>query len=74
VLYYRTKYGVRTELVPIARIGLNRRRARALYEAGYRSVEDVAAEDPSVLSGVLGVGRRTAARIIRSARRIAGAG
>ncbi|RLG83716.1 MAG: hypothetical protein DRO39_08235, partial [Thermoprotei archaeon] len=74
VLYYRTKYGVRAELVPIARIGLNRRRARALYEAGYRSVEDVAAEDPSVLSGVLGVGRRTAARIIRSARRIAGAG
>ncbi len=73
VLKYRVSYGVRPELIELVvnLEGIGRVRARALYDAGYRTVEDVAMASPSDIAyRVRGVGERLAESIVRQAREL----
>ena len=72
-LHVRLRHGIREELIPlIALEEVGRRRARVLYEAGFRSVEAVALADPADLEALPGIGRTLAVKIISSARRTLG--
>ncbi|NPA22933.1 MAG: DEAD/DEAH box helicase [Crenarchaeota archaeon] len=72
MLKIRVRYGVRSELVELVQLeGVGRARARALYEAGYRTIEDVARADPREISRrVKGIGERLAKIIVESAREL----
>jgi len=61
----RVRYGVRDELLELVRLeGIGRVRARRLYEAGYRTLSDLASASMKELSKVPGIGRRIAASIL----------
>ena len=61
----RVRYGVREELLELVRLeGVGRVRARRLYEAGYRSLSDLASASIDELARVPGIGRRIAASIL----------
>ncbi|MEM3818821.1 MAG: DEAD/DEAH box helicase [Nitrososphaerota archaeon] len=61
----RIKHGVREELLPLTRLkGIGRVRARALYRAGYTSIEKLRAVTVEDLTRVLGIGRRIAEKIL----------
>lgn len=61
----RIKHGVREELLPLTRLkGIGRVRARALYRAGYTSLEKLRAITVEDLTRVLGIGRKTAEKIL----------
>ncbi len=67
----RIEHGVREELLNLIRIRyIGRVRARALYRAGFRDVNDVASADPEVISKVTGTGLKLAKEIIMSAKEI----
>ncbi len=70
VLKIRVRYGVKNELVELVQIeGVGRARARALFDAGYRTIEDIARADPREISRrVKGVGEKLARIIVESAR------
>jgi len=68
---YRIKYGIKEELVELVKVeGVGRRRSRALYNAGIRSLSELAMADPKSLEKIRGIGSELAARIIREARKI----
>ncbi len=70
VLKWRVKYGVRPELVELVQLeGVGRARARLLYEAGFKSIEDIANTSPAnIASRVRGIGEKLAKIIVESAR------
>lgn len=72
---YRVIYGVREELLELVlRLeGVGRARARALYNAGYRSLADIAKATPAQLAKVPGIGERLASSIIEQARALTAA-
>ncbi len=72
VLRWRLTYGVRDELIElVANLeGVGRARARALYNAGLRSVEDVANADPKAISMIRGFGDKLARSIVEQARKL----
>ncbi|USS40636.1 DEAD/DEAH box helicase [Thermococcus aggregans] len=56
-LHLRVKYGVREELLELTSLPMiGRKRARALYNAGFKSVEDIIKAKPSELLRVEGIG------------------
>ncbi len=70
-LHARVKHGIREELLDLVRLpGVGRRRARALYNSGFRSVEEVAEAKISDLLEVEGIGLRMAEKILEEARKI----
>lgn len=61
----RIRYGVREELIPLTRLkGIGRVRARALYKAGYTSLEKLKTITVEDLTRVLGIGRKMAEKIL----------
>ena len=65
----RMKVGVKQELLQLTAVpGVGRRRARALYEAGYHTISDLASADPRRLQRIPGIGPKLAENIIREAR------
>ncbi len=57
VLAQRIKYGVREELLQLVAIpGIGRVRARRLYNAGYRTLHDLATATPGELLRIQGIG------------------
>mgnify|MGYP000210771740 CR=1 FL=1 len=61
----RIKYGVKEELIPLTRLkGIGRVRARALYRAGYTSIEKLRSATIEDLTRILGIGRKTAEKIL----------
>jgi len=60
-LHIRLKKGVREELLDLVQLpGIGRKRARALYNAGFRSLEDVASASVADLLKVEGIGLKIA--------------
>lgn len=56
-LRMRLKYGIKEELLPLVKIrNIGRVRARALYDAGFKTVKDVRSASFSELANVLGEG------------------
>ena len=72
MLRWRLTYGVKDELIELVvnLEGVGRARARALYNAGFRSVEDVANADPRVISMIRGFGDKLARSIVEQARKL----
>ena len=57
----RLTYGISLELLPLVDIsGIGRVRARALFDAGYKSMESILHEDVQVLAKVQGFGPKLA--------------
>jgi len=55
----RLRYGVREELLPLVKLkGIGRVRARALYRAGYTSIEKLREARPEELMKIPGIGSR----------------
>lgn len=75
-LRYRVRYGVKPELLELVvnLEGVGRVRARALYNAGYRTIGDIASVSANALSRVPGIGERLASSIIEQARKLMGEG
>jgi len=72
VLERRIKHGIRGELLEITRIrGVGRKRGRALFRIGYRSVEELASANPLEISKLEGIGVKLAEKIIGEAKKIA---
>jgi helicase len=72
VLERRIKHGIRGELLEITRIrGVGRKRGRALFRIGYRSVEELANASPLEISKLEGIGVKLAEKIIGEAKKIA---
>ena len=72
ILRWRLTYGVRDELIELVvnLEGVGRARARALYNAGFKSVEDVANADPRVITMIRGFGDKLARSIVEQARKL----
>lgn len=71
----RLKYGVKPELLPLVSIpGVGRVRARRLYEAGYRTLHDLALASPEELLRVKGLGPSTVRSILEALGRAEEAG
>ncbi len=67
----RVMYGVREELLELVQLpGVGRIRARALYNAGFRTLDDVASARVRDLVAVRGIGDSLARSIIGEARRL----
>ena len=67
ILALRVRYGVREELLQLAQLpGVGRVRARRLYEAGYKSIHDLAVADPRELMRIRGIGPSTVASIMEA--------
>ncbi len=63
-LRVRIRYGVKEELVELVRIeGIGRARARALYNAGFMSLEDIRSASTKELAKVRGIGEKLAEKI-----------
>lgn len=70
-LEYRVKYGVSEELVDLVSIRfVGRKRARALWNAGYRSLQDIANAKPYDLMAIKGFGKTLAEKIIKNAQAV----
>jgi len=65
----RLVHGVREELLELVELeGVGRVRARALYDAGYRTLMDIARSSPKALASVRGIGEKLAISIWEQAR------
>ncbi len=63
-LRIRVKYGVKEELAELVKIeGIGRARARLLYNAGFKSLEDIKNADIKELERIKGIGRKLAEKI-----------
>lgn len=72
-LEVRIRHGVKEDVVELLAIpGVGRVRARRLYAAGYKTLEDVARATPTELKRIEGIGEVLAARIVEEARRLLG--
>ena len=70
-LYIRVKYGVREEIADLVAIRyVGRRRARELYEHGFKSVEEVANANVKDLTEIKGIGEKLAEKIIKNAKAV----
>lgn len=72
ILKYRIRYGIKEEIIPLARIrGVGRVRGRSLYKAGYRTPDDVANAGVNELAMIIVsgkvIGTSNAKRIIYNA-------
>lgn len=67
---YRVVYGVKEELLELVMNlrGVGRVRARTLYNAGFRTLADIARARPSDIARLQGFGERLAASLIEQAR------
>ena len=73
ILKYRVRYGVKPELLELVvnLEGVGRVRARALYDAGFKTIEDIANTSPSVIAlHVKGIGEKLAEKIVNQARQL----
>ncbi|AFK22351.1 ATP-dependent DNA helicase [Pyrococcus sp. ST04] len=65
-LRVRVKYGIREELLPLMELPMvGRRRARALFNAGFRTVEDIKSAKPADLLKIEGIGVKTVEAIFK---------
>ncbi len=65
-LHLRLKHGVREELLELVELPMiGRKRARALYNAGFKTVADIVKAKPSELLAVEGIGVKVLERIYR---------
>ncbi len=65
-LHLRLKHGVREELLELGELPMiGRKRARALYNAGFKTVGDIVKAKPSELLAVEGIGVKVLERIYR---------
>ncbi len=72
ILNLRIKEGIREDILQLVLIpGVGRVRARRLYDAGLRSIEDVASASPGRIKAIYGFSDTLANAIIRRARTIA---
>ncbi|RLG61816.1 hypothetical protein DRN87_01500 [Candidatus Geothermarchaeota archaeon] len=70
-LIYRLKYGVKSELVPLVQIPkIGRRRARALYNHGYKTLSTLAKARLEDLISIPRIGISTAKEILRELSKI----
>jgi len=70
-LSIRIENGVKEELIPLIKLrGIGRVRARALYSAGIRSVEDLMRTDPKKLLGLRGFGESVVRQIYEQLKKI----
>jgi len=70
VLEKRLRYGVREELLELVSIpGVGRVRARKLYRAGFRSLEELASASIWELSRIEGIGEKLARSIVEFSRK-----
>lgn len=71
---YRVVYGVREELLGLVLNlrGVGRVRARTLYNAGYRTVADIAKARPSDIARLPGFGEKLALSVVEQARSLLG--
>lgn len=61
----RIRYGVRAELLDLVKLrGVGRKRARLIYNAGFRRREDLVDVEPERLSRATGIGKKVAIGII----------
>lgn len=68
-LYLRIKHGVPEELLPLVTLrGVGRFRAKLLYEAGYRTVRDIADAEPRDLERIPSIGRKLSEELVEQAR------
>jgi len=73
-LEVRIKYGVKEDIIELLSIpGVGRVRARKLYLAGYRRLEDLARAAPAQLRKIEGIGETLSFKIVEEARRLVGA-
>uniref|UniRef100_A0A7C1E3H4 ATP-dependent DNA helicase Hel308 n=1 Tax=Fervidicoccus fontis TaxID=683846 RepID=A0A7C1E3H4_9CREN len=69
----RLRYGVKEDIIELLAIpGVGRVRARRLYQAGFRTIEDIAKATPSQLKKIEGIGDALSVRLIEEARRLVG--
>ncbi|KAA8923086.1 ATP-dependent DNA helicase [Thermoplasma sp.] len=72
ILNLRIKEGIREDILQLVLIpGIGRVRARRLYDAGLRSIEDVASASPDRVKAIYGFSDTLANAVIRRARSIA---
>ncbi|MDW8036163.1 MAG: DEAD/DEAH box helicase [Candidatus Korarchaeum sp.] len=68
-LYLRIRHGVPEELLPLVTLrGVGRFRAKLLYEAGYRTVRDIAYAEPRDLERIPGIGKQLSKELVDQAR------
>ncbi len=68
-LSMRLKHGIPEDMLELVSIrGVGRVRAKVLFEAGYRTVKDIAEATPRELERLPGIGRRLSEEIIEQAR------
>lgn len=73
ILEVRLKYGVKEDIIELLSIeGVGRVRARKLYLAGFRNLEDLANASPLQLRKIEGIGSTLSIKIIEEAKRIVG--
>ncbi|HDI73590.1 MAG TPA: DEAD/DEAH box helicase [Candidatus Korarchaeota archaeon] len=71
----RIRHGVVEEMLPLVSLkGVGRVRARILYEAGYRTVKDIALATPEELEKLPGIGKMLSRELIEQARSTDNAG
>ncbi|MCC6028758.1 MAG: DEAD/DEAH box helicase [Candidatus Korarchaeum sp.] len=69
VLSMRIRYGVPEELLSLVILkGVGRVRAKLLYEAGYRTVRDIAEAEPEQLERIVGIGKQLSKELVEQAR------
>ncbi len=75
ILSMRLKHGTPEEMLQLVSIrGVGRMRAKVLFEAGYKTVKDIAEATPRELERLPGIGRRLSEEIIDQARSMVHAG
>lgn len=71
ILNIRVSNGVKEELVELVKVkGVGRVRARALYEAGIKTIKDLAEASPTKIANLRGFGIKTAEEIINEAKKL----
>ncbi|AEC52769.1 ski2-like helicase [Pyrococcus sp. NA2] len=66
VLRIRVKHGIREELIPLMELpSIGRKRARALYNAGFKDLDSIRNARPSELLRVEGIGAKTVEAMLR---------
>jgi len=66
----RMTYGIKEELVDLVKVrGIGRVRARALFDAGIRTREDLRASDIETLANIRGIGRTIGEKLLKEVAR-----
>jgi helicase len=72
ILSRRIRYGVPEDLLSLVILkGVGRVRAMLLYEAGYRTVRDIAEAEPEQLERIVGIGKQLSRELVDQARSLA---